>query len=132
MPDRMYQTKNDIITNIMIALGGRAAEDIIFGKDNITTGASSDLEKATEMTLSMLGSYGMDDEIGLVNYNVILNNSLKTDMALMDRTKEALDDYYIKTKKLLKSNKKYLNLIAEKLLEKESLNEDEINEILNS
>lgn len=131
-PDRMYQTKNDIITNIMIALGGRAAEDIIFGKDNITTGASSDLEKATEMTLSMLGSYGMDDEIGLVNYNVILNNSLKTDMALMDRTKEALDDYYIKTKKLLKSNKKYLNLIAEKLLEKESLNEDEINEILNS
>lgn len=44
-PDKMYQTKRDITTNIMIALGGRAAEEIIFGKDNITTGASSDLQK---------------------------------------------------------------------------------------
>ena len=131
-PDRMYQTKGDILTNIMIALGGRAAEEIIFGKDNITTGASSDLQKATEMTLSMIGSYGMDEEVGLINYDVILNNNLETDISLMERTKETLEKFYIETKEILKENKRYLDSIADKLLEKESLGEEEINEILAS
>ena len=97
-PDRIYRTKKDIITNIKIALGGRAAEELVFGKENITTGASSDLQKATEMTISMIGSYGMDDEMGLVNYDVILNSNLNTDISLMERTKEILDSLYEETK----------------------------------
>lgn len=129
-PDRMYQTKKDIITNIMIALGGRAAEEIIFGKDNITTGASSDLQKATEMTLSMIGSYGMDEEVGLINYDVVLSNNLNTDISLMERTKEMLENFYIETKEILNKNKRYLDGIANVLVEKESLNEEEINQIL--
>ena len=129
-PDRMYQSKKDIITNIMVALGGRAAEEIIFGKDNITTGASSDLQKATEMTLSMIGFYGMDEEVGLINYNVILNNNLSTDISLMERTKEILENFYIETKEIIMRNKKYLDSIANMLLEKESLNEEEINQLL--
>ena len=131
-PDRMYQTKKDITENIMIALGGRAAEEIIFGNDNITTGASSDLQKATEMALSMIGSYGMDEEIGLINYEVILNNNLNTDISLMKRTKKALEELYIETKEILKLNKRYLDSIAIKLLEKESLVEEELNQILAS
>ncbi len=129
-PDRMYQTKKDIITNIKIALGGRAAEEIIFGKDNITTGASSDLQKATEMTLSMIGSYGMDEEVGLINYDVVLSNNLNTDISLMERTKEMLERFYIETKEILNKNKRYLDDIADVLIEKESLNEEEINKIL--
>lgn len=129
-PDRMYQTKKDIITNIMVALGGRAAEELIFGKDSVTTGASSDLQKATEMTLSMIGSYGMDEEVGLISYDIILNSNLNTDISLMKRTKEMLEKYYIETKDILKNNKKYLDSIANMLLEKESLSEEEINEIL--
>ncbi|HSH36415.1 ATP-dependent metallopeptidase FtsH/Yme1/Tma family protein [Schnuerera sp.] len=129
-PDKLYQTKKDIISNIMIALGGRAAEEIIFGKDNITTGASSDLQKATEMTLSMIGSYGMDDQLGLINYNVILNSNLNTDISLMERTKEMLENLYLDTKKLLSVNKGYLDIIANKLIIKESLNEEELNQIL--
>lgn len=129
-PDKMYQTKKDIIINIMIALGGRAAEEIIFGKDNITTGASSDLQKATEMTLSMIGSYGMDEEVGLINYDVFLNSNLNTDVSLMERTKEILESFYIETKELIKQNRKYLDRVANVLLEKETLNEEELNEIL--
>lgn len=129
-PDRMYQTKKDIIWNIMIALGGRAAEEIIFGKDNITTGASSDLQKATEITLAMIGSYGMDEQLGLINYDVILNSNLSTDISLMERAKEMLENFYIDTKELLRGNKRYLDLIAKELIYKESLNEEELNQIL--
>ena len=129
-PDKMYQTKNDIVSNIMVALGGRAAEEIIFGIDNITTGASSDLQKATEMILAMMGSYGMDEQLGLINYDVILNSNLNTDISLMERAKEMLENLYMDTKELLKKNKEYLDLIANKLIVKESLNEEELNEIL--
>ncbi|QQY78794.1 cell division protease FtsH [Keratinibaculum paraultunense] len=131
-PDRMYRTKKDIITNIKIALGGRAAEELIFGKENITTGAASDLQKATEMTISMIGSYGMDDEMGLVNYDVVLNSNLNMDVSLMERTKEILDNLYEETKRVLEENIYYLEKIANELLEKESLEEEEIEKILAS
>lgn len=131
-PDRMYQTKIDIENNIKIALGGRAAEEIIFGKDNITTGASSDLKKATEMTLALLGNYGMDDKIGLINYDIILNSNLNTDISLMERTRDILDNFYQDTKKVLVENKIYLEKIAKALLEKETLDEVEIDKILAS
>lgn len=129
-PDRMYQTKVDIINNIKVALGGRAAEEIIFGKDNITTGAASDLQKATEMTLSLLGTYGMDEEVGLINYDIILNSNLNTDISLMERAKEMLNNFYQDTINVLVENRKYLEGIANMLLEKETLNEEEINQIL--
>ncbi len=129
-PDRMYQTKKDIVSNIMVALGGRAAEEIVFGKDNITTGASSDLQKATEMTLAMIGSYGMDDHLGLLNYDVILSSNLNTDISLMERAKEMLENLYTDTIELLKEYKGYLDLIANELIVKESLNEQELDEIL--
>lgn len=128
-PDKMYQSKKDILANIMIALGGRAAEEIIFGKDLVTTGASSDLEKATEMTLSMIGLLGMDEEVGLVNYNVIGNRSLDNKL-LLNRTKETLDKLYNETKKLLMDNIETLKILANNLIEKEVLNEDEINYLI--
>ena len=129
-PDRMYQTKKDIMNNIMIALGGRAAEELVLGMDNITTGASSDLQKATEMVLSMIGNYGMDDEIGLMNYNVALNSNLDTGTLLMERAKKFLDKLYVETKEVLQCNKEYLDAIAAKLLVEESLSEEELNRIL--
>ena len=129
-PDRMYQTKKDIENNIKIALGGRAAEEIIFGAEYITTGASSDLKKATEMAISMLGSYGMDKDLGLVSYDVIVNNNLTTDSKLVERVKELLNAFYEEVKKILLQNKEYLHALAHKLILEESINEEEINRIL--
>ncbi len=128
-PDRMYQSKQDIINNIMISLGGRAAEEVVFGKENITTGASNDLQKVTELALSMISIFGMDEKIGLVNYEVVLKNNLETDSSLIDRVKDLIDKIYIETKEIIMENYNILELIANELLKKEVLNEYEINEI---
>lgn len=128
-PDKMYQTKNDILSNIMIALGGRAAEEIIYGRENITTGASSDLEKATEMALSMIGVFGMDEVLGLLNYNLLSNKNLGDGM-LLNRTKEILDNLYKDTIALINKHKDGLESLAINLIDKEVLNEEEINKLL--
>lgn len=130
-PDKMYQTKNDLLSNIMIALGGRAAEEIIFGEDNITTGASSDLEKATEIALAMIATYGMDSITGLVNYNVIQSLDLNQNENLTERIKEILDILYKDTIKLLKKYKKELLVLSQALMDKEVLDEIEIDNIVN-
>lgn len=129
-PDKMYQTKKDIKNNIMIALGGRAAEEIIFGKANVTTGASSDLKKATEMSLSMIGVYGMDEELGLINYESMLGQNGQGNKLLMDRAKKILDNLYIETKKLILNNIEHLDKIASLLLEKEVLDENDVNKLV--
>ncbi|WP_353095214.1 ATP-dependent metallopeptidase FtsH/Yme1/Tma family protein [Tissierella praeacuta] len=128
-PDKMYQTKKDILSNIMISLGGRAAEEIIYGKEQITTGASSDLEKATDMTLSMIGIFGMDEIVGLLNYNVLSSKNID-DGTLLNRAKDILNDLYLDTINLLNNHRNELNAISEKLMEKEVLYEEEINSIL--
>lgn len=129
-PDKMYQTKNDIKNNIMVALGGRAAEEVVFGENNITTGASSDLKKATEMSLSMIGIYGMDKELGLLNYESILGQNMEGNKILIDRIKDILDNLYSETKKLIIDNIDYLDKIASLLLEKEVLDEEDMNRLV--
>lgn len=128
--DKMYQTKKDIENNIKIALGGRAAEEIIFGADYITTGASSDLKKATEMTISMIGSYGMDSDLGLISYDVIANSNIAMDSKLVERAKAILNSFYEEVKNILLQNKEYLDALAHKLIMEESLNEEQIDKIL--
>lgn len=129
-PDRMYKSKKEILNNIMVALGGRAAEEIIFGGENITTGASSDIEKATEMAMSLIGIYGMDDQCGLISYKVALSMDLKSDIDIVNRAKEILESMYLDTKDLLFNSREKLNLLADTLLEKEVLEETEIDEIV--
>ena len=130
-PDRMYKSKKEILNNIMVALGGRAAEEIIYGEDAITTGASSDLEKATEMALSMIGIYGMDNKSGLISLNVLLSMDLNSEIDIVNRSREILESMYTNTKNILMESREKLELIANALLEKEALEEYEIDEILN-
>lgn len=130
-PDKMYQTKDDIKNSIMVALGGRAAEEIIFGKDKITTGASNDLQKATEMAFNMISVYGMDEELGLVNYGAILGQNIGSNSMIIERVKTIIDYLYEETKKVVYENINYLNNIASMLLLKEVLDEEEVNELVN-
>ncbi len=129
-PDKMYQTKRDLINNIMISLGGRAAEEIIFGKDNITTGASSDLEKATDMVLSVLGVFGMDESVGLLSYNLLAQKNIDVGSKILTRGKEILSELYEDTIDIIVKNEKLLKILADKLIEKEVLEEEEINQLI--
>lgn len=116
----------------MVALGGRAAEEIIYGEDHVTTGASSDLEKATDMALSMIGVYGMDNETGLLNYNVLQNRALNHDESILIRAKEILESLYAETKNTLEKYRSELDALTNALLEKEVLDEEDVNKLTNS
>ncbi|MGN9166274.1 ATP-dependent metallopeptidase FtsH/Yme1/Tma family protein [Tissierellaceae bacterium HCP3S3_D8] len=129
-PDKMYQTKKEILSNVMVALGGRAAEEFIYGKDNVTTGASSDLEKATEIVLALIGVYGMDSSTGLLNYNVAMSKELSGDINLLNRGKDILESLYKDTIDILKEHRDILENIAKALLEKEVLEEEEIDALI--
>lgn len=125
--DSMYMTKRDLIGQIQIALAGRAAEEIIFGEELITTGASNDIEKATYYLKELMTRYGMDDTYGIVNREVLCAGS--GDHELLKVCKEKMDEIYKETKRLLRGNEEKLNHLAEALLKYETLNEDQVKEM---
>lgn len=129
-PDRMYRSRAQLIGDIKVALAGRAAEEIIFGREEITTGASSDLERATEISLALIGIYGMDDKFGLLNYNVIASKNFQPNVNLIDRANELLNHLYKETINILRDNKEQLDKLARGLLKYESLDEEDIDNIL--
>lgn len=130
--EKMYKTKKDLYSNIMIALGGRAAEEIVFGKDNITTGASSDLEKATDIALSLVGNLGMDDDFGLINLNVLMSKDIRENKKIVMRTKEILEELYEETIEILIKSRALLDKMSNELIIRETLYENDINRICSS
>lgn len=130
-PDRMYKTKKEMEKDIMISLGGRCAEEIIFGEDNITTGASGDIERATEIVLSMIKKFGMDKNTGLLSYDVLYRNSFSGfNDSILNGCREKLDVLYKTVKDILLQNKDRLDHIARELLVKETLDEEDIDSII--
>jgi len=124
-PDRMYSTKKDIETKVKIFLAGRAAEELIFGEDNITTGASGDIEQATSLIRDYVSKYGMSGRIGILNMDM-----LKEEGAVATECKRVMEELYEQTKKLLEQKADLLKEIAETLLQQESLNEEELDGIV--
>lgn len=131
-PDRMYHSKKDMLNNIKVALGGRGVEEIVFGEENITTGASNDIQKATEILTAMIKQFGMHEKAGMINYDILLGNDGKLDDELRTLLRDEMKRLYEDTRILLKRNLCLVEEIAEQLLIKESLNELQINEIFNN
>ena len=124
--DKMYMNKTELLNNIKISLAGRAAEEIIFGKDLITTGASNDIEKASESMRNILLRYGMDEAYGLVNLNVLTGKQTVEDEAFITRSVKYMEALYEETKALIIAHQNKLEALAQSLIEKETLNEQEI------
>ncbi len=124
--DKMYLTKQDILTQIKISLGGRAAEEIIFGSEGVTTGASNDLEKATALIKDYLIRYGMDEEMGLANWEVLLGEKERESRWLLEKASTHLILLYEETKEILRKNKEILEGLTQALLEQETLGEQQI------
>jgi len=134
--DDMFLTKGKLLQDIMVSLGGRIAEEMIF--DDITTGASQDIKQATHTARSMVTKYGFSDKIGLVNceisedevflgrdYGHTKNYSDAVANSIDEEVRAIIDECYGKAKQLLEENKVVLEACAELLLEKERITKDE-------
>ena len=124
--DSLYQSKRQILCNIQILLAGRAAEELIFGEDEITTGASNDIQRASAMLVDYLNKYGMDEEIGLFSTSVLEDQN---DTDFLKKCRSQMHSLYNSTKKLITENKELLSEITTELLEKESLKGEDIDRI---
>ena len=135
--EKYLMSKDELIARIVTLMGGRAAEEISF--DTVTTGASNDMEKATELARAMITQYGMSDRFGLMNLEqvqdsylngrTVLNCSDVTASQVDEEVKELLKKCYDRAKELLKENKDVLDKIAEHLYEKETITGKEFMDI---
>ncbi|TDT61172.1 ATP-dependent metallopeptidase FtsH/Yme1/Tma family protein [Fonticella tunisiensis] len=129
-PDRIYHTRTQLLNNIKIALGGRAAEEIIFGKDEITTGASGDIQNVTNTVLAMIKQYGMFKDTGLLNYDILESQGTVSSGEILKVCSSTVNELYEEVINLLSTNKDKLNKLALKLLEKETIYSDEIDSLV--
>lgn len=134
--DEMFNTKGRMLQDIMVSLGGRIAEEIIF--DDVTTGASSDIKKATKVARAMVTKYGFSENIGVINYDeddneVFIGRDLAHTRSHSEavaseidvEVKAIVDDCYKKAKDIIMKHEKVLHACADLLLEKEKIGREE-------
>lgn len=134
--DEQYMTKGRMLQNIMVSLGGRIAEELIF--DDITTGASQDIKQATNIARAMVTKYGMSEKVGMINYGsdedeVFIGRDLahtksygETVAAVIDsEVKRIIDECYQKARKIIVENEKVLHKCSQLLLMKEKIGQEE-------
>ena len=134
--DQMFYTKGRMLQDIMVSLGGRIAEEIIF--DDITTGASADIKSATRTARAMVTEYGMSESVGMINYEgegdeVFIGRDLahtksysESIATVIDQeVKRIVDDCYTEAKRIILEHKDVLEACAQLLLEKEKITKEE-------
>ncbi len=139
--DRVSITRAKLKADIAVAMGGRVAEEIIFGHDKVTSGASSDIQQATRMARAMVTEWGMSDAVGPVFYGgnsqdmYASNNSAPCSEQIADlideEVKKLVQEGYDCAKSLLQKYNDQLHLLANALLEYETLSGDEIKDLIN-
>ena len=135
--EKYLMTKDELMTRLVTLLGGRAAEEVVF--DTVTTGASNDIEKATQIARAMITQYGMSEKFGLMSLETVeskyldgsarLNCSDETAAMIDDEVKELLKECFEEAKKLLSENRDVLDEIAKYLYEKETITGKQFMEI---
>ena len=141
--DEMFNTKGKMLQNIIVSLGGRIAEELIF--DDITTGASQDIKSATSTARAMVTEYGFSDKVGLLNYNndddeVFIGRDLAhtrnygegVQSIIDEEVKNIVDDCYKKAKDIIMENIDVLHKCADLLMEKEKINQEEFEALFES
>lgn len=134
--DEMYLTKGKMLQDIIVCLGGRIAESLVF--EDVTTGASQDIRQATERARDMVMKYGFSDKLGMINYSTSgdevfigrdighsKNFSEGTAELIDQEVKQIIDNCHKKAMHLLKENMDILHRLAELLIEKERINQNE-------
>lgn len=134
--DEMFNSKKKMLQEIVVDLGGRVAEELVF--DDITTGASQDIKQATAMAKAMVTKYGMSERVGLINYNneedeVFIGRDLAhtrgygehVASSIDEEIKRIIDECYLKAKEIITEHRSVLDACAELLIQKEKITRDE-------
>jgi cell division protease FtsH len=142
--DRYSMKYKEFTSQLAVAMGGRVAEEITFGKDNITSGASSDIQQATKMAKAMVTQLGYSDELGTVAYGdnqeeVFLGMSMGRQQNVSEATAQKIDaevrrlveEGYETARRILTEKKKDFEILAQALLEYETLSGEEITDVIN-
>ncbi len=141
--DRLSVSREKLEGDIAVAMGGRIAEELIFGRDKVTSGAAQDIEMATRMARTMVTKLGMSDLLGPLSYSeneeeVFLGHSVARTQNVSEKTAETIDseirriidEGYQRARKILETKLDQLHVLAKGLLEYETLTGDEINTLL--
>jgi cell division protease FtsH len=141
--DRYSMSRAKLVANIVRGMGGRVAEEIIFGADQVSNGASSDIKQATQIARSMVTEWGMSDKLGMIAYGdnsqeVFLGHSVTQNKNVSEATardidaeiKGIIDAAYVRATAILTENIEELHRLAHGLLEYETLTGDEIRQVL--
>jgi len=141
--DQLSMKNDQMKAHLVIATGGRIAEEIIFGKDKITNGAASDIQMVTNLSRKMVTEWGMSEKLGRLRYNndseeVFLGHSVAQSKNLSDATaklideevRKLVDDAESECRKILTENIEELHIVAKGLLEYETLSGDEIKDLI--
>jgi len=141
--DEYSQTLEKMRDNLTIAMGGRVAEELIFGKDKVTSGASGDIQMATKLARAMVTKYGLSENLGPIQYDeneeeVFLGHSVARQQNVSEATAQEIDkeirrfvdEAYQQARKILSEHLDDLHMVARALLEYETLSGDEIKALL--
>ena len=138
--ERVLMSRTEILNKIATLTGGRSAEELIFGEDNMTTGASNDIEQATKLARAMITRYGMTDDFDMVALETVQNQYLGGDASLAcaadtaskidERVVEIVKAAHEKARQILKENEPQLHKLAAYLLEKETVTGEEFMALL--
>jgi cell division protease FtsH len=143
--ESVHVSKAKLLAKITVSLGGRAAEEIVYGKDNVSTGASQDLINVTDMARKMVTAWGMSEKLGTMAYgknqeNVFMGRdfghqrdySEQVAYEIDQEIKSIVDDRYELAKRLLTENRDMLEKISKELLDKETIDDKEFEQIMES
>jgi cell division protease FtsH len=141
--DRYSTSKRQLESRIASLFGGRVAEELVFGVDGVTTGASNDIERATELARNMVTKWGLSDKLGPLTYSeetgeVFLGRSVTQHKQVSDGTAHAIDEEvrkviaenYQRAKQILEDNLEKLHAMAEALIKYETIDEHQMKDIM--
>lgn len=120
--DRFAIPREKLKSDLIVAMAGRAAEEIVFGYNMVTTGAASDIEQATDIATKMVTEWGMSEKIGMIK---IKDNNENNEL-IVNEIKKLIDDSYQEAKKIIIENKLKFDILVSKLLEFETLDGEEV------
>lgn len=135
--DKISVSKAELKSNIKVAMGGRAAEEVVFGDENITTGASEDIRQATKIAKNMIIKWGMSEKLGFRSFydsdgyymEASDQISQKTAETIDAEVKKLMDESYREVKELMSKNRDKLEFIAKNLLDRETLTGEEVKKL---